>query len=133
MTGTIRDPYRVMVVDDSEFVVRLMSKMLQDTRFTVVCHAKNGKEAIGKFRELRPDITTMDIIMPQMGGIETITELLQIDTAARILVVSAMGHDAIVEQAMKIGATHYIIKPFRRDTFIQALDYVKVGASTSAI
>jgi two-component system, chemotaxis family, chemotaxis protein CheY len=119
---------KVMVVDDSEFVARLIAKMLQDTCFSVVVHAKDGKEAIEKYREHRPDITTMDIIMPQMGGIETISQLLTIDSNARILVISALGHDTIVEEAMKLGATHFLIKPFQRDVFINALNFVWDGS-----
>jgi len=115
----------VMVVDDSEFVARLMTRMLNGTGFRVVGHAKNGQDAVAQYRELRPDIVTMDIIMPKMGGIETITELLKFDPGANILVVSAMGHDTIVQQALKIGARHYILKPFQQEAFLAALEAVK--------
>ena len=114
----------VMVVDDSVFVARLMTKMLDDANYQVVGHAKNGQEALEMYGRLKPDLVTMDIIMPAMGGIETIAELLKLNAQARILVVSAMGHDPIVQQAMKLGARHYIFKPFTKEAFIDAVSKV---------
>jgi two-component system chemotaxis response regulator CheY len=118
----------VLVVDDSEFVARLMIKMLEGSGYRVVGHAKNGQEALDKYRELNPSIVTMDIIMPNMGGIEAISELFKINRGARVLVVSAMGHDNIVEQAIKMGAKHYILKPFQKDDFLKAIDTVRNAA-----
>jgi two-component system chemotaxis response regulator CheY len=116
---------QVMVVDDSEFVARLMSKMLDGTEFSVIGHAKNGQEALSKYQELKPEIVTMDIIMPNMNGIEAITELFKIDQNAKVLVVSAMGHDNVIQQAMDLGAKHYILKPFQKDDFLRAVQVVK--------
>lgn len=116
---------QVMVVDDSEFVARLMSKMLDGTEFSVIGHAKNGQEALVKYQELKPEIVTMDIIMPNMNGIEAITELFKIDQSAKVLVVSAMGHDNVIQQAMDLGAKHYILKPFQKDDFLRAVQVVK--------
>lgn len=118
----------VLVVDDSEFVARLMIKMLDDSGYQVVGHAKNGQDALAKYRELNPEIVTMDIIMPNMGGIEAISELFKINHRAKVLVVSAMGHANIVDQAMKIGAKHYILKPFQKDDFLKAVDIVRDAA-----
>jgi two-component system chemotaxis response regulator CheY len=120
--------HTVLIVDDSHFVARLMGRMLDGTSFTVVGHAKNGEEAIELFQQHRPEIVTMDIVMPTMGGIETITRLNALDENANILVVSAMGHEDIVQQAMKAGAKHYIFKPFQKEDFLKAMEYVKVGA-----
>lgn len=114
----------VLVVDDSEFVARLMIKMLDETGYQVVGHAKNGQDALAKYKELNPEIVTMDIIMPSMGGIEAISELFKINRRAKVLVVSAMGHDNIVDQAIKIGAKHYILKPFQKEDFLKAVDLV---------
>jgi len=116
---------QVMVVDDSEFVARLMSKMLAGTEYSVIGHAKNGQEALVKYQELKPEIVTMDIIMPNMNGIEAITELFKIDHKAKVLVVSAMGHDNVIQQAMDLGAKHYILKPFQKDDFLRAVQVVK--------
>lgn len=115
----------VLVVDDSEFVARLMSRMLEGTEYTVVGHAKNGQEALLKFQELKPEIVTMDIIMPNMNGIEAITELFKIDQQVKVLVVSAMGHDNVIEQAITLGAKHYILKPFQKDDFLRAVQEVR--------
>lgn len=114
----------VLVVDDSEFVARLMIKMLDETGYKVVGHAKNGQDALIKYRELNPAIVTMDIIMPSMGGIEAISELFKINRRVKVLVVSAMGHDNVVDQALKMGAKHYILKPFQREDFLKAVDLV---------
>jgi len=126
MNGNSNDQAcQVMVVDDSEFVARLMYKMLDGTEFSVIGHAKNGQEALVKYQELKPEIVTMDIIMPNMNGIEAITELFKIDQNAKVLVVSAMGHDNVIQQAMDLGAKHYILKPFQKDDFLRAVQVVK--------
>jgi two-component system, chemotaxis family, chemotaxis protein CheY len=111
----------VLVADDSDFIARLMTKMLEGTGFRVVAHAKNGQEAIQKYIEVFPEIVTMDIVMPQMGGVEAIRELMGINPRLKLIVVSAMGHEQIVEQAMRLGAKNYLVKPFLRNAFISAI------------
>jgi two-component system chemotaxis response regulator CheY len=119
----------VLVVDDSVFVARLITKMLEESDYRVIGHAKNGLEAIDMYGRLKPDLITMDIVMPSMGGIETINELLAIDAQARILVVSAMGHENIVNQALQLGARHYILKPFKKEDFVSAVQLVLASAA----
>jgi two-component system, chemotaxis family, chemotaxis protein CheY len=112
----------ILVADDSDFIARLITKMLEGTPFHVSAHAKNGEEAIQKYIEVFPEIVTMDIIMPQMGGLESIRELMKINPRLKLIVVSAMGHEQIVEQAMKLGARQYLVKPFLRNAFVSALE-----------
>jgi two-component system chemotaxis response regulator CheY len=114
----------ILVVDDSEFIARLMTKMVDATSYRVVGHAKNGQEAIQKYIEIFPDIVTMDIVMPCMGGLETIQELVKVNPRIKLIVVSAMGHANVVQEAMKLGAKQYLIKPFLKNSFITALDMV---------
>jgi two-component system, chemotaxis family, chemotaxis protein CheY len=112
----------ILVADDSDFIARLMTKMLEGTPFRVAAHAKNGEEAIQKYIEIFPEIVTMDIVMPQMGGIEAIRELIKLNPRIKLIVVSAMGHEKIVEEAMRLGAKHYLVKPFLRNAFVSALE-----------
>ena len=103
---------KLMIVDDSE-VIREKIQMVtdgQDVQF--VGDASNGLEAVKQFRELKPDVITLDITMPVMDGIDTIKRIVEIDPDVRILVVSALADKATLIQAMTLGATGYLCKPF---------------------
>ena len=80
--------------------------------FEVVGEAQNGREAIERFRELQPDLVTMDIVMPEMGGIEATRELLALRPDAIVLICSALGQETLVMEAIEAGASDFIVKPF---------------------
>ena len=98
--------------------------MLERGGFKVCGEACNGKEAIAKVMELNPAIVTMDITMPEMGGIEAVEKICAIDKKARIVMVSAMGQESIVIDAVKVGAKSFIVKPFKADRVIEVLTQV---------
>src|SRR5256714_6290902 len=91
----------------------MVSDILSQAGFTVVGEAENGKQAVEKYQQLKPDLVTMDIIMPEMGGIEAVKQITQMDPAARILMCSAMGQQALVQEALQAGAPDFGVKPFQ--------------------
>lgn len=117
MSGKIR----VLIVDDTAFMRLAIRKMLEPNGFEVVGEAENGEVAIKKYFECNPDIVTMDITMPEMTGIEALKEIRKKDPTAKIVMVSAMGQEALVKEAVMNGAATFIVKPFKDDHIIQTL------------
>src|SRR6266550_1296153 len=83
-----------------------------------------GKPAVEKYQQLKPDLVTMDIIMPEMGGIEAVKQITQLDPAARILMCSAMGQQALVQEALQAGARDFVVKPFQPSRVLEAVQRV---------
>ncbi len=92
--------------------------------YEVAGEAANGNEAVLKYQELRPDVTTMDITMPEMDGITAVREIRKVDPNARIIMCSAMGQQAMVLDAIQAGARDFIVKPFQEDRVIDAIKKV---------
>jgi two-component system chemotaxis response regulator CheY len=115
---------RALVVDDSPYIQKELSKILEKHGCEVVGTAGNGLEGVKKYKELKPDFVTLDLVMPQMGGIQTLALLKKIDAEATVIMVSSMsGKDKIVECA-KAGAKHYILKPFEETKIAEVLQKV---------
>lgn len=112
---------RVLVVDDAAFMRMMLSDHLTKGGFEVVGQAENGLVAINKFKELRPDVVTMDITMPEMDGIVAVKEIRKIDPQARIVMCSAMGQQHMVMEAIQAGARDFIVKPFDPTRVVQAV------------
>jgi two-component system chemotaxis response regulator CheY len=113
-----------LVVDDSQAMRDALKKILETLGHTVVGEAENGLQAIAKFRDLKPDVVTLDIIMPQMGGLESLRLIKALDKAAKVLMVSARSDKASVMDCAKAGATHYLLKPFESDKVAAVLKQV---------
>jgi len=103
---------RIMIVDDALFMRTLLRGILEEAGWEVVAEASDGTEAVVKYFEARPDITTMDIVMPKKSGIEALTEIAQLDTGAKVVMCTAMGQESLVDEAKRAGARGYITKPF---------------------
>ena len=103
---------RIMIVDDALFMRTLLRGILEEEGWEVVAEAADGVEAVQKFQETRPDITTMDIVMPKKSGIEALADIIRLDKGAKVVMCSAMGQESLVEEAKRAGAKGYIIKPF---------------------
>jgi len=103
---------KILIVDDALFMRRMLSNILEEENFEVVAEAQTGIEAIEQFKKCRPDITVLDIVMPGMSGIEALKEIRKIDGAARVVICSAIGQEALRNDAMASGAMDYILKPF---------------------
>lgn len=101
-----------MVVDDSDVIRTKIQNVLSAEDFEIVGTAQNGQDAVAQFKELKPEVMTLDITMPIMDGIETITEIIKIDPNVRILVVSALADKATLIKAMQLGAYGFLCKPF---------------------
>ena len=106
---------RILIVDDALFTRRNLSAIFKKEGFEIAGEAVNGKEAIEKFKELTPDLVTMDVIMPEVGGINAITavkEIMKINPQAKIVIISAMGQHSFVMDTIHAGAKDYIVKPY---------------------
>lgn len=105
--------------------MRMMIRdILVKNGYEVAGEAANGNEAVLKYQELRPDVTTMDITMPEMDGITAVREIRKIDPNARIIMCSAMGQQAMVLDAIQAGARDFIVKPFQEDRVVDAIKKV---------
>lgn len=104
---------KVLIVDDAIFMRNMLKDIFRDSALEVVGEAANGVEAVQRFIELKPDLITMDIVMPFKSGIEATREILALDDSARILVCSALGQKSLVMEAIEAGARDFIVKPFK--------------------
>ncbi|MEH7458851.1 MULTISPECIES: response regulator [unclassified Bacillus (in: firmicutes)] len=117
--------HKILVVDDAMFMRTMIKNLLKgNTEFEIIGEAENGLEAIQKFKELQPDIVTLDITMPEMDGLEALKEIIKIDANAKVVICSAMGQQSMVLDAIKVGAKDFIVKPFQADRVIEALTKV---------
>jgi two-component system, chemotaxis family, chemotaxis protein CheY len=113
---------KVLIVDDATFMRLTISKAMHGSDFEMVGEAGNGVVAVQKYKELKPDVVTMDITMPDMDGITAIKKIKETDPNCKIIVISAMGQDNMVKQALVAGAKNFIVKPFNPETLITALN-----------
>ncbi|MEN6389698.1 MAG: response regulator [Syntrophomonas sp.] len=111
----------VLVVDDAAFMRMMIKDILSKNGYEVVGEAENGATAVEKFKDLRPDLVTMDITMPEMDGISAVKEIKAIDASARIIMCSAMGQQAMVIDAIQAGAKDFIVKPFQPERVLEAV------------
>jgi two-component system chemotaxis response regulator CheY len=114
-------PCRVLIVDDALFMRVKLRDMLEKNGYDIVGEAANGEEAVAKYQELKPDLTTMDITMPGMDGVTAVTEIRKLDPDAKIIVCSAMGQQAMFIDAIQAGAMDFIVKPFQEGKVLEAM------------
>lgn len=112
---------RVLVVDDAAFMRMMIKDILSKNGYEIVGEAENGAKAIERYVELKPDLTTMDITMPEKDGISAVKEIKQMDPNAKIIMCSAMGQQAMVIDAIRSGARDFIVKPFQPDRVLEAV------------
>ena len=110
----------ILVVDDAAFMRMRCAKLLIEHGYEVV-EAENGVQAIDLYQKIKPDGVLLDITMPEMDGITALKELRKIDPDARIAMVTAMGQQSIIIDAIKSGARDFIVKPFERERVLSAL------------
>lgn len=112
---------RILIVDDAAFMRMMIRDILSKNGFEVCGEANDGLQAIEKFKELHPDLITMDITMPEMDGIHALKEIKKLDPNAKVIMCSAMGQQAMVIDAIQAGAKDFIVKPFQADRVIEAI------------
>jgi len=111
---------KILVVDDAAFMRMRCTKLLQDNGYETM-EAANGVEAMQKYQQHKPDGVLMDITMPDMDGIATLKRLMEIDANAKIAMVTAMGQQSLVIEALKSGARDFVVKPFNADRVLAAV------------
>jgi two-component system chemotaxis response regulator CheY len=114
----------VLICDDAVFMRTMLADILTQAGFAVIGQAKTGAEAVDKYRELRPDLVTMDIVMPDMGGIDAVRTIMGEYPDAKILMCSAMGQQSLVIEAIQAGARDFIVKPFQPSRVLEAVQRV---------
>lgn len=113
---------RVLVVDDAAFMRKMVSDALSGGGHEIVGEAGNGIEAIAQFQELRPDVMTLDITMPEKDGLAALKEIIAIDPNAKVVMCSALGQESKVLEAVKSGAKDFVVKPFQPDRVLSAIN-----------
>lgn len=103
---------KVMITDDAAIMRMMLKNILSSAGYEVVAEAADGKEAVEKYKEVHPDLVTMDITMPEMDGIKAVKSIKTIDPQAKIVMCSAMGQKSLVLEAIEAGASNFIVKPF---------------------
>jgi len=111
----------IMIVDDAAFMRMMLKDILLKNGFNVVGEAENGAVAVEKYKELQPNLTIMDITMPEMDGLQSVKEIRKIDSKARIIMCSAMGQQAMVIEAIQSGAKDFVVKPFQAERVVEAV------------
>ena len=113
---------RVLVVDDAAFMRKLLTDALVSGGHEVVGEAGNGVEAVARYQELKPELTTLDITMPEKDGLAALAEIMAIDPSAKVIMCSALGQEAKVLEAVKLGAKDFVVKPFQPPRVLEAVD-----------
>ncbi len=113
---------RVLIVDDAAFMRMAIRNILVKHDFEVIGEAENGLVGLNKYKELKPDLVTLDITMPEMTGLDALKEIIAFDPGAKIVMVSAMGQEQMVMEAIRNGAKSFIVKPFKEDHVVHTLN-----------
>ena len=111
----------LMIVDDASFMRSSIKQMVKENNYEVVAEAADGIEAVENYKKYKPDIVTMDITMPNMSGIEAVKKIKEIDKNAVIIMVSAVGQEAFIKEAVLSGANSFIVKPFKKEKLLEIL------------
>jgi two-component system chemotaxis response regulator CheY len=108
----------VLIVDDTKFMRHMLREIFEKQGLNVIGEAANGKEGVSMYEEFLPDLTTLDISMPEMDGIETLKKIMEIDPTALVVMVSALGYKDKIMEAVKAGAKNFIVKPFTEEKVV---------------
>jgi two-component system chemotaxis response regulator CheY len=115
---------RVLVADDASFMRQMIREILEAEGHEVVGEASDGVEALEEYERLKPDLVTMDIVMPRCSGLDAVRGIMKVDKDARVVMCSALGQEALVTEALEAGATDFIVKPFKPDSVVATLNKV---------
>ena len=130
-TNTIKKkdstPYRFLLVDDSEFARKNISRVVSMLGGVIAGEAATGREAVEKYHKIRPDVVLMDITMPEMEGVDAVSEIIKKDRQATIIMVSSLGHKDMVKKALNNGAKHFITKPVQAEYAVKIVRSVLEG------
>jgi len=110
----------ILIADDAAFMRMRCGRLLTDNGFEVI-EAENGREAVEKYTEHRPDVVLLDITMPELDGLEALKEIMSTDPQARVAMVTAVGQQQVVMEALKSGARDFVVKPFQPERILAAI------------
>jgi two-component system chemotaxis response regulator CheY len=113
---------KIMVVDDSRIAQLQLQEVLAGTDYEVIACCQNGEDALEQYDKVRPDLVTMDIVMPGMDGLDAARLLMQSHPDAKVVMISSLAYDDTIDEANKIGAKGFVYKPFQQDEILKALD-----------
>ncbi len=113
---------RIMLVDDSNFARNMLKDILTKQGYDIVGEARNGREAVELYDQIKPDLVTMDIAMPELDGINALNKILAIDPSARIIIISSANSREIFKHVVQDGALDFVVKPFTKNRLLKAID-----------
>lgn len=114
--------YRILIVDDAAFMRMMIKNVLSNNGYEVCGEAGDGEQALEKYKELKPDLVTMDITMPNCDGIEGLKRIMEYDAKAKVIMCSAMGQQGMVIEAVQLGALDFIVKPFKPERVLSTVN-----------
>jgi two-component system chemotaxis response regulator CheY len=109
---------RILVTDDASFMRQIIREILESEGHEIVAEASDGMQAVEEWKKHRPDLVTMDIVMPRRSGIDSVRSIIAIEPGARIVMCSALGQETLVTEALQAGASDFIVKPFKPDAVL---------------
>jgi len=115
---------RILIVDDASFMRQMIREIIEPEGHEVIAEASDGVEAVDKFKSHRPDLVTLDIVMPRRSGIDAVKGILELDPTACVVMCSALGQETLVTEALEAGAKGFIAKPFLPEFVIETLNKV---------
>ena len=118
----------VLVADDAALVRKMLRDMLADTDFEVIGEATNGAEALARYVVLKPDLVLMDLMMPDMNGVDTVKQIVAADSQARIVIASVLEERDVVREALQAGARDFVVKPFSASKIRESLQRAWAGS-----
>ena len=116
--------YKILIVDDAGFMRKMVQTHLSKAGYTEFIEGEDGQRAIDIYKEQKPDLVIMDITMPNVDGIEALRQIKATDSDAKVIMCSAMGQEAMVMEAIKLGALDFIVKPFKAERIIQTVNKI---------
>ena len=112
---------KILIADDASFMRLMICQILARIGLTNVVEAENGRQAVERFKSYKPDLTFMDITMPELDGLAALSEILVIDPSAKVIMCSAVAHESMVQNALKQGAVDFVTKPFRPEELLRSV------------
>ena len=116
--------HRVLIADDAAYMREMLRDILSQGGYEIVAEASDGDEAVQAYREHRPDLVTLDIVMPRKSGLDALREMIAEDPGASVVICSALGQEALVKDMMNSGAKGYLVKPFKPDQVLEVVGMV---------
>jgi two-component system chemotaxis response regulator CheY len=112
---------RILVVDDAAFMRKMVTDALTKGGHQIIGEAANGAEAVEQYQSLKPDLTTLDITMPEKDGLSALKDIMALDPSAKVIMCSALGQESKVLESIKLGAKDFVVKPFQSDRVLDAV------------